>query len=142
MESRLADLGPTATSPPPKPPVSPSISPSQSIGSVCVTPSAASSTVEVRLPAIRQSACCAGVGAAVSAASTLVSASNCRGHFLFSQLRKGAWLPTELYALNQQPSTVSDWERQCQSGRRLAVASSAPALRGVHRVDSAYQADY
>src|SRR5437764_6496283 len=103
MESRLADLGPTATSPPPKPPVSPSISPSQSIGSVCVTPSAASSTVEVRLPAIRQSACCAGVGAAVSAASTLVSASNCRGHFLFSQLRKGAWLPRSFTLSTDNP---------------------------------------
>jgi len=44
MESRLADSDPMAMSPPPKPPVSLNISPSQLIGSVCATPSTASST--------------------------------------------------------------------------------------------------
>src|SRR5437868_13644875 len=50
MESRLADSDPRATSPPPKPPGSPRISPSRSIGSDCVTPSAASSTVGEHRP--------------------------------------------------------------------------------------------
>src|SRR4051794_1922856 len=142
MESRLADSDPTATSPPLKPPVSLSISPSRSIGNASVTPSAASSTVEVRLPAIRQSACCAGVEVAVSAASTIVSVSNCRGHFLFSQLRKGAWLPRSFTLSTNNPQLSPTGRGNASPVEDSPWRAPDPLSGGVHRVDSAYQADY
>jgi hypothetical protein len=61
---------------------------------------------------------------------TIVSASNCRGHFLFSQLRKGAWLPRSFTLSTNNPqlsptgrgnaSPVEDspWRARTRLGRR------------------------
>src|SRR4029077_2557210 len=72
---------------------------------------------------------------------TIVSASNCRGHFLFSQLRKGSWLPRSFTLSTNNPqlsptgrgnaSPVEDSPWRAPDQPREAFTGSIPRIRRI-----------